>query len=116
MKKFTIRGDRTSGYEIIIDGVDVSSTLNGLQLSVGDGGPPQLILSANTGRIEIEAEATITVIDPTAELRAILEFLNSVNPAVLEEQMLGGDMGTGPAEMALQALKTAARKAYEGQG
>ena len=116
MKKFTIKGDRTSGYETTIEGVDVSSTLNGLQLSLGDGGPPQLVLSVNTGRVEIEAEATITVIDPGAELRAILDFLDDVNPAVLEEQMLGGDMGSGPAEMTLQALKTAARQAYEGRG
>jgi hypothetical protein len=115
MKKFTIKGDRTTGYETMVDGVDVSSTLNGLQLRLGDGGPPELVLSVNTGRIEVEAEATITVIDPGAELRAILEFLDSVNSAVLEEQMLGGDMGSGPAEMAIRSLKDAARQNYADQ-
>lgn len=112
MRRITIKGDRTAGYETCIDGVDVSSQLTGLQLQLGDGGQPELVVRTNAGRVEIEADAKVTLIDPEAELRSILQFLGEINPAVLEEAMLGGDMDSGPAEMALRALKRMAAESY----
>lgn len=105
MRRVNIKGDRAAGYEVCIDGVDISAQLNGLQFRLGDGGQPELLVSTGASRVDIEADAKVTVLDSEAELRCILEFLNDVNSAVLEEAMLGGDMGSGPAEMALQTLK-----------
>lgn len=112
MRRVTIKGDRTSGYETCIDGVDVSSLLNGLRFSVGDGGQPELLVSTNAGRVDIEADAVVTVEDPAQELRAILNFLEGIDPLALEEAMLGGDMGSSPAQMALSTLRRLASESY----
>lgn len=112
MRRVTIKGDRTAGYETCIDGVDVSPLLNGLRFSVGDGHQPELIVSTNAGRVDIEADATVVVEDPGAELNAILRFLEEVDAVALEEAMASGGMDQGPAQVALRVLKSWAMQSY----
>lgn len=114
MRRVTIKGDRTAGYETCIDGLDISDQLHGLQLVLGGGQPPVVTVSTGAGRVEFEGDATVIVEDPEAEKRAILAFLDNIDPVGLEEAMLGGDMGSSPAQMALSTLRRLAIESYGG--
>lgn len=114
MKRISIKGDRTAGYETVIDGVDVSEQLTDLQLNTGGGQPPRLFVGTSAGRVDIDVDAIVTISDPEAECRAIVAFLDGIDSVALEEAMLDGGMESSPAQMALKQLRELAIKSYGG--
>jgi hypothetical protein len=114
MKRVTIKGDRAAGYETVIDGINVSEQITDLQLAMGGGQPPRLLIGTQAGRVDIEADAKVVLADPEAECRAILAFLDGIDPVALEEAMLEGGMESSPAQMALKQLRALALKSYGG--
>lgn len=106
MKKVEITtGQMTAGSEVIIDGVDVSKEIVGLQLTMEKNSANQIVVHV--------APAIETVFDGMAEITVVkpglsAEMLDTISPSMLLEKATAEDDWhdtTDLMEKALQALK-----------
>lgn len=112
MKNVHVRHSPLSAPVVSIDGEDISSQLAALQLTLGDGLEPRLLIEGKPGGFQFDGDAQVDVLDPERDKRAIVEFLESIEPHWLEETILDGNsMNDGIGSSVLRAL---AKRAQDG--
>jgi hypothetical protein len=82
--------------KVILNGLNISAALSGFQLQVQTGEIPRLILRTKPGAGPIKGAGVVTVesVPEEAIRRAILMFLETVDPEELDKKMLDG-LGMG---------------------
>lgn len=95
-----------------VDGENIASQLEALQLTLAANQPATLTLEARSKAFEFEGAVEVQVIDPEHDRKAIVAFLDEVDGAWLEEAVANDPaMGEGVGTCALRLLKQRAREA-----
>ena len=100
------------GGTVEVDGVDVTPSVGGVRFDMVPGQPNLVTLYTVPGAGTIEGDAIVQVVeqldaDPAA---AVVEFLESVDPATLEQEALDGhDIARGLTAAILGRLTAIAR-------
>jgi hypothetical protein len=103
----------TGNGSVFLDGSDVSDRVNGVTIVAGHGRPTRIALELTegsdvTGIAEGELEVAAA---PATAREAIVEFLESIDPAELDAASLEGGLGESPMTSALRILIGRARSA-----
>lgn len=101
---------------IVINGADVSRSVLRYSMHVDRGAPafPVVVLELRQGAAAIRGPGIVQVLPgedraAVSVAQAVLDFLDRVEPADVEQAMLAGGMGAGPGEAALEVIRSIAR-------
>lgn len=101
----------TGSGSVFLDGADISDRVAGVTIAAGHGRPTRVVLELTEGSdVTGIAEGELDeVAAPASAREAIVEFLESIDPAELDAASLEGGFGESPMTSALRILVVRAR-------
>jgi len=106
LAKFQIESSPTGRGTVKVNGEDVTEQISGMTFDMRPGQPPLLTLHYIGASGVIEGEGIVRVQTEPTEGDDLLEFLEAINPKLLEEEALEqSGWGDNQTEMMLTILK-----------